>query len=117
MKIHRRFPIQDIADVPIVSGMTAQVKYKFPTEGQLRKMSADATQAEFAMSICKYCVEEISNLTDQEDKPVAMELIENGEGKELSGQSVSLLAINQLHVPIAAFYLEKLNPTPALKKK
>lgn len=116
MKIHRRFPIQDFADVPF-DKQTAKVKYKFPTEGQLRKMALDQTQAEFSMSICKYCVEEIANLTDQEDKPVQMELVENGTGKELSEFSVALLVTNQLHIPIASFYLEKLNPTPTVKKK
>ena len=110
MKINLRFPITEHVDVELDNGEKLRVLFKFPTESQSRQIAEDAkTVSGYAMSVCKFCVEEVTNL-ESEEGPVAIKAKASAGGSALSSEMVALLDNNGLSIPVALFYREHISP-------
>jgi hypothetical protein len=112
MKINRRFPIQDFVDVEIGEEVL-RVKYKFPSFAQAHAIAEESSTGGVAMALCKYCIEEIGNLIDENEKKIE---IKASDGC-LSDESVVMLFNADLVFPLALFYRKHIAPSETDKKK
>jgi hypothetical protein len=118
MKIYRTFPLQDFVEVPIEGIGILKVKFKYPTIAQTVVMGRSQSVAERAMLICKFCVEDILELEDQDGKPIRIVLENKPDmGKELPEHIVLALMNNGFAYNIAVFYNDHLYIGETDKKK
>lgn len=101
MKVYKRFPVTDPIALEGIEGV--RVRFKYPTEGQLRMIADAGSELGTAMAICRYCVESVEGL-EAEDGPVVVEHDTTPIGKSLKSAFVELLANNRLAFPIAVAY-------------
>jgi len=110
LKLYRKFPLQDLVEVPIGEG-SLRVRFKFPTVAQERLMS------NYDIDICLYCIAEIPDIEDEEGKPLDWKLkhVKN-VGEELPEEVLAILVNNRIHTTLAVWYLQNINPDLHKKK-
>jgi hypothetical protein len=115
MKVFKRFPIQDFADVPVRDGKEkVRVLFKYPSGRQQDRMfESKESNDKYGKAVCTSCIAKIE-LEDENgvEIPVNVE-----QGKDTPENIVDLLINANIHIDIAVFYNEHCAISEEDKKK